>query len=82
MTGRGPILIEVPRDRDSSFERFLIRKHKHHFTGFDEPIMAMHARGMRVRGMRRFLAERYGTEVCPDFRQSVDAIMIPISRQT
>lgn len=41
-----PIRIEVPRDRDGSFEPLLIPKHERRFTGFDEKIVAMYARRM------------------------------------
>ena len=38
--------IEVPRDRDGSFEPQLMPKHERRFTGFDDKIIAMYARGM------------------------------------
>nr|WP_176091171.1 IS256 family transposase [Burkholderia ambifaria] len=76
ITDRGPVRVEVPRDRDSSFEPILIPKHERRFTGFDERIIAMYARGMSVREIQGFLAEHYGTEVSPDFISSVtDGVM-------
>ncbi|RQQ03879.1 IS256 family transposase [Burkholderia stagnalis] len=71
ITDRGPVRVEVPRDRDGSFEPILIPKHERRFTGFDERIIAMYARGMSVREIQAFLAESYGTEVSPDFISSV-----------
>jgi putative transposase len=64
---RGPVRIEVPNDRDGSFEPILIPKHERRFTGFDERIIAMYTRGMSVREIRAFLSENCGTEVSPDF---------------
>lgn len=76
ITYRGPVRVEVPRDRDGSFEPILIPKHERRFTGFDERIIAMYARGMSVREIQAFLAESYGTEVSPDFISSVtDEVM-------
>ncbi|WP_418219669.1 IS256 family transposase [Burkholderia vietnamiensis] len=76
ITDRGPVRVEVPRDRDGSFEPILIPKHERRFTGFDERIIAMYARGMSVREIQAFLAESYGTEVSPDFISSVtDEVM-------
>ncbi|WP_428840556.1 IS256 family transposase [Burkholderia vietnamiensis] len=76
ITDRGPVRVEVPRDRDGSFEPILIPKHERRFTGFDERIIAMYARGMSVREIQTFLAESYGTEVSPDFISSVtDEVM-------
>jgi len=76
----GPLRIEVPRDREGSFEPLLIPKHERRFTGFDEKIVAMYARGMTVREIRSFLAEQYGTEVSPEFISCVtDAVMAEVT---
>jgi len=76
ITDRGPVRVDVPRDQDGSFEPILIPKHERRFTGFDERIIAMYARGMSVREIQAFLAEHYGTEVSPDFISSVtDEVM-------
>ncbi|AHZ77142.1 transposase mutator type [Pseudomonas putida] len=48
MTGYGPLRLEIPRDRDGSFEPILIPKHERRYTGFDDKIIAMYARGMTV----------------------------------
>ncbi|HNE17988.1 MAG TPA: IS256 family transposase [Rhodocyclaceae bacterium] len=80
LTGDGPMRIEVPRDREGSFEPLLIAKHERRFTGFDDKIVAMYARGMTVREIQAFLAEQYGTEVAPDFISSVtDAVMAEVA---
>jgi putative transposase len=75
-TGEGPVRIEVPRDRDGSFEPVLIPKHERRFTGFDDYIIAMYARGMTMREIQGFLLESYGTEVSAEFISSVtEAVM-------
>ena len=80
LTDDGPVRIDVPRDRAGSFEPLLIPKHERRFTGFDDKIVAMYARGMTVREIQAFLAEQYGTEVSPEFISSVtDAVMAEIS---
>jgi len=80
LTDDGPLRIEVPRDREGSFEPLLIPKHERRFTGFDDKIVAMYARGMTVREIQGFLAEQYGTEVSPEFISSVtDAVMAEVS---
>jgi putative transposase len=43
LTKLGKITIEVPRDRDGSFEPLLIPKHSRRFTGFDDSIIALYA---------------------------------------
>jgi len=78
-TDDGPLRIDVPRDREGSFEPLLIPKHERRFTGFDDKIIAMYARGMTVREVQGFLAEQYGTEVSPEFISSVtDAVMAEV----
>ena len=80
LTGDGPLRIEVPRDREGSFEPLLIAKHERRFSGFDDKIVAMYARGMTVREIQAFLAEQYGCEVAPDFISSVtDAVMSEVT---
>jgi putative transposase len=79
LTGEGPVKLEVPRDREGSFEPLLIAKHERRFTGFDDKIVAMYARGMTVREIQGFLLEQYATEVSPEFISSVtDAVMAEV----
>jgi Transposase, Mutator family len=49
LTDDGPLRIEVPRDRSGTFEPLLVPKHERRFTGFDDKIIAMYARGMTMR---------------------------------
>jgi len=79
LTDDGPLRIEVPRDREGSFEPLLIPKHERRFTGFDDKIIAMYARGMTMREVQGFLAESYGVQVSPEFISSVtDAVMAEV----
>jgi transposase-like protein len=80
LTGEGSLRIGVPRDRQGSFEPLFIPKHERRFTGFDDKIIALYARGMTTREIRGFLAEQYGTEVSPEFISSVtDAVMAELT---
>ena len=80
LTDDGPLRIEVPRDRAGSFEPVLIPKHERRFTGFDDKIVAMYARGMTMREIQGFLLESYGVEVSPEFISSVtDAVMAEVT---
>lgn len=71
LTDTGAVRIEVPRDREGTFEPMLIGKHERRFQGFDEKILAMYARGMTVREIQGYLLEMYATEVSADFISSV-----------
>ncbi len=80
LTDDGPLRIEVPRDRQGRFEPKLIGKHERHFTGFDDKIIAMYARGMTVREIQGFLSEMYATDVTPDFISGVtDAVLSEVT---
>jgi putative transposase len=80
LTDDGPLSLEVPRDRDGSFEPRLIGKHERRFTGFDDKILALYARGMTVREIQGFLADMYAVEVSPDLISTVtDAVVAEIT---
>lgn len=80
LTDDGALAIEVPRDRDGTFEPRLIRKHERRFTGFDDKVLALYARGMTVREIQGFLAEMYGVEVSPDLISTVtDGIVAEVT---
>ena len=71
----GTLPIEVPRDRNGSFEPQLIPKHQTRWSGFDDKILSLYARGMTVREIQAHLEEMYGTEVSPSLISSVtDAV--------
>ncbi len=72
--------MEIPRDRNGSFEPLLIAKHERRFTGFDDKIIAMYARGMTMREIQGFLLESYGVEVSAEFISSVtEAVMAEVT---
>ncbi len=80
VTDEGPVRIDVPRDRQGSFEPLLIPKHERRFTGFDDKIIAMYARGMTMRAIQAFLEEQYGVEVSPELISTVtDAVMSEVA---
>ena len=57
--------IEVPRDRQGTFEPVLVRKRQRRLQGFDDKVLALYARGMTTREIQGHLAELYGVEVSP-----------------
>ena len=71
----GELSINVPRDRHGSFEPQLVAKQQTRWTGFDDKIISLYARGMTVREIQAHLEEMYGTEVLPSLISSVtDAV--------
>ena len=80
LTDDGPVAIEVPRDRAGTFEPQLIAKHERRFTGFDDNVIALYARGLTVREIQAFLKEAYAVEVSPGLISAVtDAVVAEVT---
>jgi putative transposase len=80
ITDAGDVSIDVPRDREGTFEPQLIKKRERRLAGFDDRILALYARGMSVRDIQGHLEELYGVEVSPDLISRVtDAVMDDIA---
>jgi putative transposase len=74
------IALEVPRDRQGSFDPQLIAKYQRRFPGFDEKIVSLYARGMSTREIAGHVLELYGVEVSPDLVSAVtDAVLEEIA---
>ena len=76
ITDTGKIALEVPRDRQASFDPQLIARYQRRFPGFDDKIVSMYARGMSTREIQGHLRELYGIDVSPDLISAVtDAVL-------
>lgn len=64
-TATSEVEIEVPRDREGSFEPQLVRKRQRRLAGFDDKVLALYARGMTTREIQGHLKELYGVKVSP-----------------
>jgi putative transposase len=72
----GSLPIEVPRDRQSSFEPKIVPKGQTRFDGFDDKILSLYARGLTVREIQAHLEEIYQVEVSPSLISTVtDAVI-------
>jgi putative transposase len=60
MTETQSMEIEVPRDREGSFEPQLVQKRQRRIDGFDDKVIAMYARGRTTREIQQELGELYG----------------------
>ncbi len=65
----GEMPLETPRDRNGSYEPQIIEKGQTRWTGFDDKIMSMYARGMSTREIQGHLEEMYQVEVSPTVDQ-------------
>jgi putative transposase len=66
VTDIGPVDIEVPRDRDGTFEPQTVRKHQRRLGGVDDMVLSLSAKGLTTGEISAHLAEVYGASVSKD----------------
>ena len=71
LTGTGRLALDIPRDRQGTFDPQLIAKYQRCFPGFDDKIVSMYARGMSVREIQGHIRELYGVHL---LRTSLDFV--------
>jgi transposase-like protein len=71
LTEVGPVEIEVPRDRDGSFEPKIVAKRQRRLSGVDELVISLSAKGLTIGEVQAHLAEVYGAQVS---RQTISTI--------
>ncbi|WP_390828808.1 IS256 family transposase [Lentzea alba] len=71
LTDVGPVEIDVPRDRDASFEPKIVAKRQRRLGGVDEMVISLAAKGLTTGEISAHLAEVYGAEVS---RQTISTI--------
>lgn len=75
-TDDGELELNVPRDRNGTFQPQLVKKRQTRLDGFDDKVLSLYARGMSTREIQGHLHELYGTEVSPDLISRVtDAVL-------
>ena len=61
----GPVQLDVPRDRNGSFEPIAVKKHQRSLGGLDDLVISLYSRGMSTREIEAHLKEIYGVDVSP-----------------
>jgi len=80
-TDTGELELEVPRDRQGTFEPQAVKKQQTRLSGFDDKVLSLYAKGMSVREIQGHLAELYGTEVSPDLISRVTSAVMEDVRE-
>lgn len=76
-TTKGDITIDVPRDRDASFEPKLIQKRQKDVSGIEDKVLAMYARGMSQRDISKTIEEIYGFEISHEMVSDITDVILP-----
>ena len=77
----GQVEIEIPRDRNGSYEPQFIEKGQTRLAGFNDKILMLYARGMTTRDIQAQLLEMYGVEVSPTLISNVTEAVLEEVRQ-
>ena len=65
LTEIGAVDLDVPRDRNATFEPKIVPKGARRLEGFNSNIVALYARGLSTRDIRSELKRMYGVDVSP-----------------
>ena len=80
ITPEGPLPLDIPRDRHSTFDPVLVAKHQRRLPGFNDRVISMYARGMPVREIQAHLQEIYGLAVSPELISTItDEVMAEVA---
>jgi len=71
LTDQGKISLNIPRDRNGDFTPKIIEKGQRRFSGFDDKIISLYARGMTTRDIQAHLKEIYHVDVSPELISTV-----------
>lgn len=81
-TGQGPVTIEMPRDRDASFEPKLIGKRQTTLgEGLDNRILSLYSKGMSYEDIQEHLEDLYGLEVSTGQLSVITDKILPVVEQ-
>ena len=80
-TESGELPLEIPRDREGTFEPLLIPKGMRRLDGFDDKVLALYARGVSVREIKAFLEEQYQVPVSAELiSQITDEVLDEVTQ--
>jgi transposase-like protein len=75
------IALDIPRDRESTFEPKFVPKGLRRFKGFDDRVLGLYARGVSVREIRGFLEDHYQVPISPDLiSQITDEVLDEVTQ--
>ena len=75
-TDQGKVPLDIPRDRNGEFSPKIIEKGQRRFSGFDDKIISLYARGMTTRDIQAHLKEIYQVDVSPELISTVTTAIV------
>lgn len=80
-TTRGEVQIQVPRDRDGSFEPEVLQKRQRDVSGIEDKVLAMYARGMSQRDISKTIEEIYGFSMSHEMISKITDRILPETQE-
>ncbi len=77
ITDAGAVPVEVPRDRNGTFEPKLVGKHQRRLEGFNDIVIGLVSRGMTVRDVQSHLADAYQVDISPELISKITDGVLP-----
>lgn len=72
----GKVTVDVPRDREGTFDPQIVPKHQRRLAGFDDAVISLYAKGMTTGDIAAHLDKVYDTTVSRDLVSAVTAKVI------
>ncbi len=77
----GEFELEVPRDREGSFEPEVAKKNQTDISGIEDQVIGMYAKGMTTRDIATHLENIYGFEASPTLISGITDKITPIAKE-
>lgn len=81
LTDAGAVPLDVPRDRNGTFEPMLVPKHQRRLEGFNELVCSLYGKGVSVRDTIKLLYDAYGVEISPELVSKITDAVLPELRE-
>ncbi|MDF2505365.1 MAG: transposase [Clostridium sp.] len=77
----GEFQLDVPRDRNGSFEPEVVKKNQSDISGIEDQVIGMYAKGMTTRDIATHLENIYGFEASPTLISGITDKITPIAKE-
>lgn len=77
----GQIDLEIPRDRNGSFDPIIVEKYQRTLGPIEDKIISMYAKGMTTRDIQSHLGELYGLDVSPTLISNITDKIVHLAEQ-
>lgn len=77
----GPITLDIPRDREGSFEPQAVRKNETDISSIEDQVLSMYAKGMTTRDIHDHLQDVYGVDASAEMISHMTDRILPIAKE-